>query len=77
MFSMYNYVPELNADLFIDTLQGVKRNLTDKLISDPVLNKAAHNFMNAQSSWAKMISNNTITITKYFFDNQTKIWFPK
>lgn len=78
MFSMLNsYMPTLSPDLFIDTLQGAKRNLTDKTITDPVLNKAAHDFMNAQVVWAKMMSSNTLTITNYFVESQTRFWFPK
>ena len=78
MFSMLNsFVPQFSPEFFIDTLQGTKRIMTDRMITDPVLNKAAHDFMNAQVTWAKMISGNTTTITKYFLDSQTNVWFPK
>lgn len=77
MFSMYGYTPELSTDLFIDTIQHTKRILTDKLITDEVLNKAAHEFMSAQTTWARMVSKNTFAITKHFVDSQTKFWFPK
>ena len=77
MLSMFNYVPTLTPELFIDTLQGTKRNMTDRVITDAVLNKAAHDFMDAQVTWAKMVSKNTLTITNYFVESQTKFWFPK
>lgn len=77
MFSFYGYVPKLSTDLFIDTIQTIKRNLTDELITDKVLNQAAHDFMSAQTTWAKMVSKNTMEISKHYIESQTKLWFPK
>lgn len=61
----------------VDTFQNVKKTLTDRVIVDPVLNKVAHNYINSQTDFAKMLIGNGTTITKEFFDRQTEYWFPK
>lgn len=61
----------------IDMFQTMKRTLTDKIIVDENLNKIAHNFINAQTVFAKMLAKNTEDMTKYYIDTQTAIWFPK
>jgi hypothetical protein len=65
-----------SAHTFIDMLQNSKRTLTNKLIKDETLNKAAHNFIDAQTTFAKMLAKNTEDISKHFFDTQTSSLFP-
>ena len=48
--------------------QTMKRTLTDKIIVDENLNKIAHNFINAQTVFAKMLAKNTEDMTKYYID---------
>lgn len=63
-----------SPEFMIDTLQKTKGYATDKVITDPQLNALAHNFMNAQSAFAKMLINNTTELTKISTDNFTKAW---
>ena len=63
-----------SPEFMIDTLQKTKGYVTDKVITDPELNTLAHNFMNAQSAFAKMLINNTTELTKISTDNVTKAW---
>lgn len=58
----------MNPAYFIDSFQSIKRSLTNKVITDPILNKAANSFIDAQSTWAKMIAENSINVTKHCFD---------
>jgi hypothetical protein len=67
----------VTIELQIDMLQQLKKNLTDKIIKDPILNKSAHNFINSQTQFAKMLVNNFTDISKYYVDSQTKSLFPK
>lgn len=64
-------------DFYIDLIQSAKRGLTDKIITDPTLNKAAHNYINAQSQFAKMLASNFTDVAKYSVDTITDKWFPK
>ena len=76
MFDQNSYKDLYTANFYIDTLQHTKSNLTDKVITDPVLNKAAHNFLDAQTAFAKMIAENTTTIAKHSVDSMCKTYFP-
>ena len=67
----------VTIELQIDMLQQLKKNLTDKIIKDPILNKSAHNFINSQTQFAKMLINNFTDISKYYVDSQTKVLFPQ
>lgn len=62
----------MNPAYFIDSFQSIKRSLTNKVITDPILNKAANSFIDAQSTWAKMITENSINVTKHCFDQVAK-----
>ncbi len=62
---------------YIDSFQSLKHSFTDKVITDPTLNKAANAFIDAQTAWAKMIVDNSTIITKYCFDKQTEVMYPK
>lgn len=53
---------------FIEMFQGAKRSLTNKIITDEVLNRAANDFITAQTEFAKMLANNAITLAKYSVD---------
>jgi hypothetical protein len=67
----------VTIELQLDVIQQVKKNLTDRIIKDPILNKSAHNFINSQTQFAKMLVNNFTDISKYYVDSQTKSLFPK
>jgi hypothetical protein len=67
----------VTIELQIDMLQQLKKNLTDNIIKDPILNKSAHNFINSQTQFAKMLVNNFTDISKYYVDSQTKVLFPQ
>ena len=77
MFDQNSYKDLYTANFYIDALQHTKSNLTDKVITDPVLNKAAHNFLDAQTVFAKMIAQNTTTIAKHGVDSFCKTYFPQ
>jgi len=66
----------LTPDAFINVLQTIKRNLTDKIITDPILNKAAHEYITAQTDFAKMLTRNFTELSKYTIDSCTKKVFP-
>lgn len=76
MFDQNAFKDFYTANFYIDALQHTKSNLTDKVITDPVLNKAAHNFLDAQTVFAKMIAQNTTTIAKHSVDSMCKTYFP-
>lgn len=67
MYSLENYV---------EAFQQTKKRITDKVITDATLNKAAHNYIDAQTAFAKMLIGNTQTIVKECVDKQTAFWFP-
>jgi hypothetical protein len=67
MFTLENYV---------EAFQQTKKRVTDKVIADPVLNKVAHNYIDAQTIFAKMLISNTQEIAKYAVDKQSSFWFP-
>ena len=71
------FAPYLTLDAHIEAFQETKRGLTDKIITDPTLNKAAHDYINAQSEFAKMLAHNFTDIAKYSVDSITDKWFPK
>lgn len=64
-------------EFFIDTVQETKRVVTNQIIKDPTLNKAAQDYINAQTAFAKMLSRNAIDITKYSVESISKVLFPK
>ena len=62
---------------FIDTIQDTKRVVTNQIIKDPTLNKAANDYINAQTAFAKMLVNNAIEVSKYSVDSISKVLFPQ
>lgn len=64
-------------DFYIDSFQQTKRILTNQVFKDPTLNKAAHNYIDAQTAFAKMLTSNTVDMAKYSVDSVSKVLFPK
>ncbi len=64
-------------DFFIDSFQDTKRIVTNQIFKDPTLNKAANDYINAQTAFAKMLAHNTIDITKYSVESISKVLFPQ
>lgn len=65
-----------SLELYVDTFQQTKKTITNKIISDEKLNKAAHNYIDAQTVFAKMLIANTQDVLKYAMDKHTTFWFP-
>jgi hypothetical protein len=64
-------------NLIIDTVQNAKRTATNAVIKDETLNKAAHNFIDAQTAFAKMLTDNAMELSKHFVEKQTSFFYPK
>ena len=62
---------------YIDTFQSTKKIVTDAVFKDATLNKAAHNYIDAQTAFAKMITTNVIDLAKYSVDSVSKVLFPQ
>jgi hypothetical protein len=75
MFSMF--APYLTLDAHIEAFQTTKRGLTDKVITDPTLNKAAHEYIDAQTAFAKMLAKNFTDLAKYSVDSYASKVFPQ
>jgi hypothetical protein len=75
MFSMF--APYLTLEAHIEAFQTTKRGLTDKIITDPTLNKAAHEYIDAQTTFAKMLSKNFADLAKYSVDSFASKAFPQ
>ena len=75
MFSIF--APYLTLEAHIDAFQTTKRGLTDKVITDPTLNKAAHDFINAQTVFGKMLTKNFTDLAKYSMDSYATKLFPQ
>ena len=67
----------MNPSYYIDSFQSLKRSFTNKVITDPTLNKAANSFIDAQTAWAKMVADNSIDLTKHYFDQLAKVNYTK
>lgn len=64
-------------DFFIDSFQSTKKVVFNQIIADKTLQKAAAEYVDAQSQFAKMLVHNTISVAKYSADAITKCWFPR
>lgn len=64
-------------NFYIDSFQNLKRVVTNQIIRDPALNKAANAYIDAQTQFAKVVSNNAIEVAKYSVDSISKVLFPK
>lgn len=58
-----------SPEFYIDSFQNTKKLVTDKVITDKTLNKAAHSYIEAQTAFAKVLVNNTIDIARVVTDN--------
>jgi hypothetical protein len=52
-------------DTIIDNIQGIKRSFTNQVITDPTFNKIAHDYIDAQTEFAKMMARNALSVAKY------------
>lgn len=75
MFSMF--APYFTLDAHIESFQTTKRGLTDKVITDPTLNQAAHQYIDAQTVFAKMLAKNFTDLAKYSMDSYVNKVFPQ
>ena len=64
-------------DFYIDSFQSTKKIITNQVFKDPTLNKAAHNYIDAQTAFAKMLTANTVDMAKYSVESVSKVLFPK
>jgi hypothetical protein len=64
-------------DFLIDTFQSTKKVITNAVFKDATLNKAAHNYIDAQTAFAKMMSHNAIDLAKYSVDSISQVLFPQ
>jgi len=64
-------------DFYIDMLQNSKKAATNQVMTDAVINKAAMNFIDAQTAFAKMLVTNATEIAQYAFETQSEFFFPK
>lgn len=67
----------LGPNFYIDSFQNTKRVIANQIFKDEVLNKAAHAYIDAQTQFAKMLSNNAIEVAKYSVETVSKCLFPK
>ena len=66
-----------SPDFYIDNFQNTKKVVTNAIFKDSRLNKAAHAYIDAQTAFAKVLSNNTIEMTRYSVDSISAVLFPK
>jgi hypothetical protein len=66
-----------SLESYVDAFQQTKKKITDKVITDTTLNKAAHKFIDAQTLFAKMLIENSQNIANQVINSQTSFWFPK
>lgn len=75
-----HYTPEsfmFTPDTYIDLFQNTKRVVTNQIIKDSRLNKAANDYITSQTQFAKMLTNNAMEIAKYSAESMTNVWFPQ
>ena len=66
-----------SPNIYIDMFQETKRVVTNQVFKDPTLNKAAQDYINAQTAFAKMLVNNAIDLSQYSVDSISKVLFPQ
>ena len=62
---------------FIDTLQSTKKTVFNSIVKDQQLQQIATNYVDAQTVFAKMLVDNTISVATHSFDSLKNYWFPK
>jgi len=67
----------LTLNSFIDTFQHSKKLVANQLFKDAALNKAAIDYIDTQTAFAKMLTNNAMTVAKYSVDTMTNLLYPK
>ena len=67
----------LGPDFYIDSFQTTKKIVADAVFKDATLNRAAHNYIDAQTVFAKMMTNNAVSLAKYSVDSVSKVLFPQ
>lgn len=76
---IYNFagMPTFTINDYIDAFQGTKRAFTNATIKDEVLNKAANDYIAAQTGFAKVLTANFTTIAKQSWDSYARTLFPR
>ena len=64
-------------EFFIDSFQSTKKIITNQIFKDATLNKAATDYIDAQTAFAKMLTRNAIDLTKYSVELVSEKVFPK
>ena len=64
-------------EFYIDSFQGTKKAMTDVVFKDKTLNKAAHAYIDAQTTFAKMLVSNTRDMTSYSMNSFTSSFLKK
>lgn len=62
---------------FIDAVQSTKRGVFKQIVQDPELQKVSDRYIDAQTEFANMLINNTISIARYSFDKVTQCFLSK
>lgn len=62
---------------FIDTFQSTKRQVFNQIVKDPELQKVAANYLDAQTTFAKMLVDNTITVASHSLEKMNECCFGK
>lgn len=65
------------ADFYIDAFQNYKRTATNAVITDKVLNKAANDYIDSQTAFAKTLAHNSLDLAKYWFETSVNNIMPK
>ena len=64
-------------EFYIDLVQSTKRQLTNQVYKDDTLNKAANDFITAQTVFAKMLAKNYIDLSTYSVESISKVFYPQ
>ena len=64
-------------DFYIDLFQSSKRQFTNQVYKDETLNKACNEFIDAQTTFAKMMAKNYIDLSAHSADAMSKVFFPQ
>jgi hypothetical protein len=65
----------LGPDTIIDTVQNMKRMVVNQFVQDRVILEAAHNYIDSQTHFAKMLVKNTLDIVQHQYKQCTE-YFP-
>jgi hypothetical protein len=66
-----------SPSFYIESFQNTKKVVTDHIIKDSTLNKAAHAYIDAQTKFALMLADNTVELVKYSVESVSKVLFPQ